>query len=133
MEAILTEFNSTMTQLVNNVASICDASIIAKYRPEILSNLAAYPDKMMVQFVIHVLPDKDKIDSGNDDFFMKKRYDGSDAVDGSKQSMLRALEFKDVWKSLVPENRTMIIDFMRVLCYYSEQYKLLYLKLNSEK
>lgn len=121
MEQIVSDFNSLLLDLCNNVADICPDCVIGANIAEIRRQLKK-PENMLKFidiFVGKVLLYKDKIDAGDESFFLNKSYD-SDV--GDQSLMSKVFEFKSIWVQLKPENKTLVIQYMQLLCQLAQQY-----------
>jgi hypothetical protein len=115
-------FNNTLINLAIQLAEICPKSIISIYLNLIKKVVLNNPDKIIIEFIIHVLPHKDKIDAGNEDFFMNKSYEKE--AKGDDEVIDKIFKFKDIWKQLNTTNKNIVIQYMICLCYYAQLYLL---------
>lgn len=119
---LVTDFNDTLLSLAKNISDICPTSIIATNLRD-LERLVKNPSnktKFIDLFCAKVLQYKDKIDEGDDSFFMKKSYDSD--LDGDQSLINRVFELKHIWNDLSTENRLVVKEYMKILCALSEQY-----------
>ena len=125
---IVSDFNNTLVQLVENIADVCPDTIIGDNRTTI-KNALLKPDnkrKIIDTFVAKVLIYKPQIDGGNEDFFLTKSYDTD--LKGVKESTSltgKIFEFKGIWKKLKRENKDFVIQYMQILCILAQNYFLL--------
>jgi|SaaInlStandDraft_4_1057021.scaffolds.fasta_scaffold01023_6 hypothetical protein len=119
-QEIVTSFNDLFCDLLRNIAKIDPESLVGKHLVKILTTVRDDPIKVIEIFVIHILPYKDEIDEGNDKFFISQRYDGKGEI--KADVMVESLEFKKLWGKLVPANKQIIIQYMKILAQYTQQY-----------
>lgn len=136
------EFNNVLMDLIRNVAKVCPSSIIANNISSIekiyqninnedsvdLSGLLhendakawdVIPKNALINtFVIHILQYKDKIESGDESFFL-----GDTCYKGINNTYMKKIfYFKDLWKSLKTENKEIVKDYMKYLCDIAQEY-----------
>ena len=116
----LNNFNSTVIDLAEQLSLICPNSIISNNINLIKSVIKNKPTKIIELFIIYVLPDKSKIDKGDDDFFLNKSY--NDEVEKHSISINKVFEFKNIWNKISIENQEVVKQYMQCLCYYSQEY-----------
>lgn len=68
-------------------------------------------------FILHILPHKEQIDAGDDEYFMSKDMDGVD-----DKTVKHLLNFKDLWTKLSDSNRVCVKEYMKILCEISAEY-----------
>ena len=77
--------------------------------------------KAIEQFIIYVLPFKEKIYEDDESFFLEKS--GQELTgDGSEYTMMKSLKFKDLWKTLSDDSKNNIFKFFKVMVYFAEEY-----------
>jgi len=113
-------FNDTLISLAGQLADICPNSLISKYLTIINKVIKSNPEKIMTAFIIHILPYKDKIDAGDEDFFLNKSYEKE--AKGDDEVINKIFKFKDIWKQLTDDNKNIVIQYMMCLCYYAQLY-----------
>lgn len=123
------DFNNLLLMLLKNIASVCPDSIIGRNIKDIdktfKSALPVNKSKFMDIFIAKVLQYKPQIDSGNEDFFLKKKsYDDDlkDISDGQESWADTVFEFKTVWTQLKRENKDLVIQYMKILCELAQNY-----------
>ena len=128
---IVDDFNSTLTDLINNIADICPDTLISDNK-NIIKKMLSKPDtrtKAIDTFVAKILIYKPQIDRGDEKFFLGKSYDDdlTNVSNGSDSNTLstKIFEFKNIWKSLSPENKDFVIQYMQLLCLLAQNYFLL--------
>ena len=127
-DQLVEDFNSTLSDLVDNIATVCPDNIIVDNR-KLIKRILAKPDskrKAIDTFVAKVLIYKPQIDRGDETFFLSKSYDDdvADASDG-KNLTGKVFEFKGIWKKLSSENKSYVIQYMQLLCELAQNYFLL--------
>lgn len=122
MENNVILFNNTLSSLIVQIADICPDSILSKYINIIKTIIYNNPDKIITQFIMIVLPDKDKIDKEDENYFLNKTYEKEAKEDNDVINKI--FKFKDIWKKLTYSNKKMVIQYMKCLCYYSQMYLL---------
>ncbi len=122
---IINDFNSTLQDLVTNLAYICPDSIIAQYESDAIKyiNNPKYHNSFIDNFVAHVLQYKTQIMEGNDDFFLGKKYEEYASHDASYMNEI--FKFKDIWTKISKNNKEIIIQYMQILCQLAEDYFIL--------
>ena len=128
IDQLIDDFNSTLTDFIDNIASVCPDNIISDNR-NLIKKMLARPDtrtKVIDTFVAKVLIYKPEIDEGNEQFFLGKSYDDDlhDVSDGSNLSG-KIFEFKSIWKKLSIDNKNFVIQYMQLLCILAQNYFLL--------
>jgi hypothetical protein len=120
---VVTDFNNTLLSLAMNVASICPTTIIGSNMKDIEKAIKRKDNltKFIDLFCIKVLQYKDKIDAGDESFFLTKDYT-SDLGDQDSSYLSHVLSFKDIWGKLKKENKSIVLVNMQILCELSQQY-----------
>lgn len=120
---IIVDFNDVLISLVTNVADVCPNSIIGTHNKDIIKAIKHKDNfkKFIEIFCIRVLQYKDKIDSGDESFFMDKDYK-DDLKDDENYVMKHILSFKTIWKELSKPNKEVVITSMQILCELCQQY-----------
>jgi len=113
-------FNDNLINLVSQLADICPNSLISKYLTIIKNVIKKNPEKIITAFIIHILPYKDKIDAGDENFFLNKSYEKE--AKGDDEVIDKIFKFKDIWKQLSNSNKSVVIQYMICLCYYAQLY-----------
>lgn len=124
----LNDFISTLIDLMDGLSVIpqIKQSIIFQNIGLVQNSINSNKQKVIEQFIIHVLPFKTEIDNGNDEFFLNHDYSNKNNVD--KNGLEQIFQFKSVWKTLSDENKDTIKDYMKILCYCSNEYfKIVYI------
>ena len=72
-------------------------------------------------FCIKVLQYKDKIDAGDESFFLEKDF--KDDLKGDENIVLKhILSFKSIWRELSKANKEVVIQSMQILCELAQEY-----------
>lgn len=116
----LTNFNKTLLDLSEQLSLVCPNTVISNNLMNLRMVINNFPSKILELFIIHVLPDKDRIDDGDKNYFLNKSYD--DALDNDADATKKFFEFKDIWYKLSDENQQLVIQYMQCLCYYAQEY-----------
>jgi len=128
---VVNDFNQTLLSLATNIASICPNSIIGNNIKDIQKfiNNKQNITKFIDMFCINVLKYKDKIDEGDESFFLGKDY-SDDICDPSKKNNQEELvknldivsSLKSVWEKLNSDNKKIVIMNMQILCALAQIY-----------
>jgi hypothetical protein len=116
----VTNFNKTLLDLSEQLSLICPNTIVSNNLTNLKMIINNFPNKILELFIIHVLPDKDKIDNADKNYFLNKSYDN--ALDKDKDATKKFFEFKDIWYKLTDQNQNLVIQYMQCLCYYAQEY-----------
>lgn len=122
----VSDFNETLLSLAINVSTACPNSLIGNNIKDIQKAIKNNPSdinftKFIDLFTTKVLQYKERIDSGDESFFMDKDYKSD--LDTNDDSYLdKVISLKSIWKDLKKENRKIVIQYMQFLCALSQQY-----------
>jgi hypothetical protein len=120
-EDLTTQFNSYFfDSLLENIARVCPHSKISLYRDDLRKHIRSKQTLVIDFFITSVLPFKEKIDAGDESFFMEKTYGEEEG--GTSSSMSKAIEFKQIWTKLSAGNKAIVIQTMQILCYFALEY-----------
>ena len=116
------EFNSNLLTLMKEISLLFPNNTKIPFYADMLKTklIPVDPNKPIEQFIMYALPHKDKIYSGDEDFFVNhdyKKESNSSSVDLSD-----ILQFKEKWNILTRNNKDVIIQYMQLLCSYGEEY-----------
>ena len=129
LDTIVTEFNSTLIDFSKNIATIFPSSLIGNNLNLIVSILnSKEPDtkhKIMHTFICKILPYKNKIDEGDETFFLTKSFNDDT---GDSNILNNIFEIKSLWKQLNDNNKKYVIQYMQLLCEISQEYYICYNK-----
>jgi hypothetical protein len=120
LQQIIIDFNITLLDLLENIAYVCPDSSIGKKITIIRGafKIAKSKTKFIDTFVEKVLIYKNKIDSGDDTFFLKNdigKQEEKDTID-------IIVELKGVWCKITEEDKKIIKECMKTLCVMAQQY-----------
>jgi hypothetical protein len=119
------QFNVILFQLIEELAEITDSPKFKLARNVYKTVIEKEPSKPIEQFIIKVLPIKEKVYSRDEKFFTN--YTEKDSTD--EQSVITQLiTMKPVWTKLTSENKDVIFQYLVQLCRASEHYLQLYLQ-----
>ena len=125
----LTAFN---TQLINIIEYLNkqypDNLQIKSYGTSIELLKMVNPRKLVEGFHEFVYPFKEEIMNNNESFFMNKDY--NEELCGDSNSMLEAIQLKDLWKNMIPDVQNQIFRYFQLLCLLTE--KTLNIQCNNE-
>lgn len=128
---VINDFNQTLLSLATNIANICPNSIIGNNIKDIQKfvNNKQNLTKFIDIFCINVLKYKDKIDEGDETFFMEKDYTediGNPSDKNNKDEIVKNLDIavaiKSIWSKLNSDNRKIVIMNMQILCALAQMY-----------
>lgn len=114
MEHIRGDFNTMIVDLAAQIALVCPTSIIATSLSTIKTLIVNHPNTIIDIFVQKVLKYKQKIDEGNDSFFLNNSF--TEETEGDSTISSRIFEFKSIWKQLNQSNRETVKQYMKFLC-----------------
>jgi len=120
MESAMSNFNTTVIDFATQMASILPNSIISNNLDVVVSTVKKYPTKLIESFILYALKDKDKIDAGDDDYFLKKSYD--EITEKDDDMMGSMFDLKTIWGSLNSENKEFVKGYMKYLCNEAMEY-----------
>jgi hypothetical protein len=122
IEDIMNDFNCTLLDLADNIAYVCPYSIIGNNIKDIHKTVRRLEkkNKLIEIFIVKILPYKDKIDEGDDAFFLGKSFNKD--LDGDNSMINKVFEFKNIWTILKIENKTLLIQYMQLLCMLAQKY-----------
>jgi hypothetical protein len=116
----ISNFNKTLLDLSEQLSLVCPNTVISNNLGNLRMVINNFPNKIIELFIIHALPDKDRIDAGDKEYFLGKSY--NDALDNDKDATKKFFEFKDIWYKLSDENQNLVVQYMQCLCYYAQEY-----------
>lgn len=120
---VVTDFNNTLLSLAQNVAYVCPTSLIGTNIKDIERQIKKKENfrKFIDLFCVKVLQYKDKIDEGDETFFMNNTYE-NDLNDQGSDALNHVISMKTVWSKLKQENKDIVIMNMQILCELAQQY-----------
>lgn len=116
----ISDFNDIIKVLAKKIANECPNSLIANNLGHLNSIVKQYPNKLVELFIIYVLPDREKIEEGNDEYFLNKTYDNISS--GNNVIVKQIFEFKNIWSKLSYNTKNECIDYLKILCMYASEY-----------
>lgn len=118
---IVNNFNSQADDLMSQMYS-CSQDYDIKVYHDMFKKLKRFnATKAIEQFIIYVLPFKEKIYNDDETFFLEKS--GEELTgNNSEYTMMQSLKFKDLWKTLTSESKENIFKFFKVMVYFAEEY-----------
>ena len=125
IEQIVSDFNCTVQDFATNLAEICPETIIGQNIKHFnkLINLKNNRYKFIEIFISKILQYKDKIDKGDESFFINKQYDTD--LDNDKSLINKVFEFQNIWQKLSTKNKEFVIQYMQILCELAQNYFLI--------
>lgn len=132
IQEITQEFNATFIDMITQISEkISDDTIDSTICSALKIIINNHPHKIIGIFIVHVLPHKEKIELGDENYFLNE-----DAVDNKyrdDESVInKILTFKKLWTKLNENDKKSIIKYLTVLCYYANHYFIIYDKTNNE-
>ena len=117
---IIKDFNELIEKFMLRLARIDSNSVIANNMSYITTLMKQTPKKLIEIFVVYILADKDKIDKGDDEYFLNKTY--YQESNGEKGMLSKVFELKKIWLKIGADDKKIIIKYMQLLCRYAEEY-----------
>lgn len=117
---IIVNFNKYTEEFVTEIVKITNDADVRSYKTILVNLNKTNATKCIEQFIIYALPEKDKIISSNEDYFLKRNYDQE--LDNDQDSMMQALKLKDTWKTFDCDTKKCIFEYLQVMVHYSEEY-----------
>lgn len=117
---IIDQFNEYALDLTRQLSLVCPESIISKNLDNVSAIIKISPKIPISAFIIYILPDKEKIDREDDDYFVNKSYDN--VIGNDNMLIKKVFEFKDIWAKLNPNNKKVVIQYMKLLCGLALEY-----------
>jgi hypothetical protein len=118
-------FNNVVIDFMNQLKIVCPYSTITN-NIDIISdalNSENTKNKVIDQFTYYVLKYKTQINEYDENFFIESTFEKETKGDNGLMQLMD--ELKVIWVKLCPDDKKKVFDYLRVLCYYSEQYFLL--------
>ena len=120
-------FNKYTEEFVKEMIKITNDPDVKSYYTVLVNLNKTNSTKVLEQFVIYGLPQKEKIMASDENYFLGKNY--SDDLDNDEDSMMKALKIKDTWKTFDDNTKKCIFEYLQVMVHYSEDYfKLKYIR-----
>ena len=120
-------FNKYTEEFVKEMIKITNDPDVKSYYTVLVNLNKTNSTKVLEQFVIYGLPQKEKIMASDENYFLGKNY--SDDLDNDEDSMMKALKIKDTWKTFDDNTKKCIFEYLQVMVHYSADYfKLKYIR-----
>lgn len=119
---IINDFNEMMFDLANQLSMACPSSFIANNLDILKRIINSHPKKIIDIFVLYILKYKQRIDDGDDDFFINNDFSSEINDIGENDLVGKVFEFKTMWKQLTHTNRVAVKNYMQCLCQLSLEY-----------
>ena len=116
---LIKEFNEKLLVLVEGIARATNKKFIINniiFLKKIINKDKKRPIDF---FIIYILPHKEEIDTGNENFFLTYELKSTDL---SSKIMKNIFEFKNIWSTLNNENKETVVNYMKYLCSISQTY-----------
>ena len=113
------EFNEKLLVLVEGIARATNKKFILNNIGFLKRIINIDKKKPIDFFVIYLLPHKEEIDAGNEDFFLTYEFKSKEV---NSKIMKNIFEFKNIWSTLTKDNKETVINYMRYLCSISQAY-----------
>ena len=124
---IIVNFNKYSEEFVNEIVKITNDVEIKSYQTLLINLNKTNSAKCIEQFIIYGLPEKEKINSSDETYFLGRDY--ADDLGNNEDSMMQALKLKDTWTTFDPNTKRCIFEYLQVMVHYGEEYlKLKYMK-----
>ena len=120
LSEIVREFNKYSEEFVNEMIKISNDADLKSYQTVLINLNKTNSTKCIEQFIIHGLPQKEKINNEDENYFLERNY--ADDFDNDDYSMMKALKIKDTWKTFDNNTKQCIFQYLQVMVHYSEEY-----------
>lgn len=120
MENSMINFNTTVIDFITQMATILPNSIISNNLDAVTTIIKKHPTKLIESFILYALKDKDKIDEGDDNYFLRKSYD--EVTEKDSDMVGSVFDLKTIWGSLNTENKEFVKGYMKYLCNEAMEY-----------
>jgi hypothetical protein len=137
MSQIISDFNSTLSDLFVNISKIVPDSIIANNINLIKSILLKNDEKskkIIKVFIKEVYPYRSHIDNFDEKYFLDKNYDEEMKRIKSQKAELKGTQFqemdlnsqifkfKNIWGKFSKKNKKYVFQYLQVLCQLADGY-----------
>lgn len=119
-QEIISNFNQYCEEFVAELVNITNDNDIRSYATILTTMNKTNSKKCIEQFIIYVLPEKDKISKCDEKYFLENDY--SNHIGNNEKTMMEALKLKSLWKTLDDENKECIFEYLNLLIQISEEY-----------
>lgn len=117
---IVKNFNNYCEEFVSELVLITNDSDISSYATILKTMNQTNSLKCIEQFIIYVLPEKEKIMNSDENYFLSNDY--SEQLENDEESIMEALKLKTLWKTLDDDNKEVIFEYLQLLIQISEEY-----------
>jgi hypothetical protein len=117
---IINKFNTIALNMSDIIGRKFPRSYFGTYKQTILLLFKEKPKEVIIFFMENIYVNDEyrlKIKKGDDAYFLKQNYEPSDATDTAQ-----IFEFKDLWRSLDDNMKSMIKQTMKRMIDYVEEY-----------
>lgn len=115
--------NSPLAMNLNIIKSIIGEDNTKHYIDDYNNYKNARPNTLIIDyFVLYVLEFKDKIDAGDESFFLNNNTFNEKVNEINKTNFDVIGVIKNEWSELNNENRQIVFDFLRYLCNLALDY-----------
>lgn len=116
----LTAFNSQLINFIHYLdTKFPDNLQIKSYETSLELLKKVNPRKLVEGFYEFVYPFKQEIMESNESFFMNKDY--NEDMGGNSDSMLEAIQLKEIWNTAPEDVRSQIFRYFQLLCLLMEK------------
>ena len=116
----LTAFNSQLINFIQYLETKFPDNVqIKSYGTSIELLKKVNPRKLVEGFYEFVYPYKKEIMDSNESFFMNKDY--TEDVGGDSDSMLEAIQLKEIWNTASDDVHSQIFRYFQLLCLLTEK------------
>lgn len=116
---LIKEFNEKLLVLVEGIARATNKKFIINNIGFLKKIINRDKKRPIDFFIIYILPHKEEIDTGNENFFLTYELKSTDL---SSKIMKNIFEFKNIWSTLTNENKETVVNYMKYLCSISQTY-----------
>ncbi|VVU94327.1 hypothetical protein CPAV1605_49 [seawater metagenome] len=121
ISSTVNKFNDYIEEMLTQLNNCVNDEDIKLYKGMFTKLRRINSSKAIEQFIIHVLPYKDKIVANDESFFLN-HDEASLLNDDNEESIMKALKFKELWSSISNNSKENLFKFFQVLIYYAEEY-----------
>jgi hypothetical protein len=130
-DQIIMDFNDVLLSLAQNIADVCPNSIIGTHIRDIekaFRNRENFKE-FINAFCLKVLQYKDKIDNGDESFFLGNKFKKNLKKTEDTSVLTHIFSFETIWAELKYDNKQIVIKSMQILCELAQNYfDIIYIK-----
>lgn len=119
-------FNEQLINFLEDVQKIYNDNDVETTISLIKDGVKFNAKLIIEQFILKVLPFKEKIYDKDEDFFLS--MDLNKHIGGGQNELQKIMKFTKVWTTLSEDDKEIIFDYMKVLIHYTEEYFKLFTK-----